>query len=330
MGKFFSFRYALLLGILLFSIGSYRYVMKHDPYADTVISEYDMPYAAIDSVKDSSLVKSPSIINNDKVLNVLGVSITLGESADSILDKLGSPSRIAKTEMDFDYYVYNNNYSKLLLVAIKENELVGYYTDSIDFNYLDITSGSSLDKVNSSLNTDFTMEYVLTHITGDYTLHIFMDKIGTGKATGISVLSADVKESGYTADIMRDIELLVYDLTNSIRKRNGLPILSWSSTAAKAAAKHSIDMAENRYFDHYNLYNKNPGDRLKEEGIYYQSIGENIIAGYEDAIISSHAWFNSPDHRNNILNKSYRSLGVGFTYLEKSIYKTYITQMFYR
>lgn len=330
MGKFFSFRYALLLGILLFSIGSYELVMKHSSHADTINSEYDKLYDAVDSVKDSSLIKSPSVIHNDKTLNVLGTYIALGESADSILDKLGSPSRIAKTEMNFDYYVYSNNYSKLLFVAISDKKVVGYYTDSIDFDYLEITSGSSLDKVNSSLNTNFAMDYILTHITENYRLHIFMDKIGTGMVTGMSLLSTDVKENGYTIDIMRDIELLVYDLTNSIRKRNGIPILSWSSTAAKAAAKHSMDMAENLYFGHYNLYNKNPGDRLKEEGIYYQSIGENIIAGYENAIISSHAWFNSPEHRSNMLNKSYTSLGVGFTYLEKSIYKTYITQVFYR
>ena len=157
-----------------------------------------------------------------------------------------------------------------------------------------------------------------------------MDEIGSRTVTGLYLLSIDSNEIGYTVENMRNIELIVYDLTNSIRKRYGIPILSWSSTAAKAAKRHSIDMAENAYFDHYNLYNKTPGDRLKEEGIYYQSIGENIIAGYENAIISSHAWFNSPEHRDNILNKNFKSLGVGFTYMEDSIYKTYITQNFYR
>lgn len=349
MGKLFSFRYALLLSILLFSIGSYSLVKKYiytnkeedisflqqDHSAatmdlDTVNPEFDMLGAAIDSLKDSSLVKNPFLIQNDKALNVSGTWITLGESADSLQDKLGSPSRIAKTEMDYEYYVYNNNYKKLLFVAIKDNEVAGYYTDSLDFNYLGISSGSSLERVNRSLNTDLTMNYVLIHTTEQYALHIFMDEIGGGIVTGMSLMATDVKEKDYSAEIIRDKELLIYDITNSMRKRNGLPILSWSSTAAKASAKHSIDMAENRYFDHYNLYHKDPGDRLKEEGIYYQSIGENIIAGHENAIISCHAWYNSQEHRDNILNKKYTSLGVGLTYMEDSIYKTYITQMFYR
>ena len=65
-------------------------------------------------------------------------------------------------------------------------------------------------------------------------------------------------------------------------------------------------------------------------GITFQYLGENIIAGYGTAIISTHAWFNSPDHRENILNKNFRNLGVGFTYIKDSDYKTYITQLFYR
>jgi uncharacterized protein YkwD len=282
-----------------------------------------------DNINNPDYDKSNDNID-DKTLNVLGTQILLGESVNSVLDKLGSPNRIAKTEMDFEYYVYNNNYSKLLFVAIKDNKVVGYYTDSIDFNYLGITSGCSLDKVNKSLKLDFSMDYVLNHTTDAYILHIFIDDIGSQLVTGISVFASDLKVNGYTNEAIRDIELLVYDLTNSIRKRNGIPILSWSSTATKAARKHSVDMAQKRYFDHYNLYNKNPGDRLNEEGIYYQYMSENIIAGYGTAIISSHAWFNSLEHRDNILNKGYMNLGVGFTYQEESVYKTYITQTFYR
>ena len=134
--------------------------------------------------------------------------------------------------MDFDYYVYNNNYSKLLFVAVRDNKVVGFYTDSIDFYYFGITYGCDLNKINISLNTSFTMDYMLTHKTELYTLQVFMDELGTNKVTGISLLTSDVKANEYTTEILRDTELLIYDLTNSIRKRNAVPILSWSSTAA--------------------------------------------------------------------------------------------------
>lgn len=350
MRKKLSFRYALLLSIFLFNVSSYGCVIDYNLLSqeqdisfiqrdkigealtyDPIILENDELDIHIDSeVKDTIPATINPLLDDEKTLLVLGTKISLGESVDSVIKKLGSPNRIAETELDFDYYVYNNNYSKLLFVAVKDKKVVGYYTDSIDFNYQGITSDSSLDMVNDILNMDFTMDYILSHTTDTYTLHILIDQIGTQKVTGISVLDINVKADGYTSKTMKDMELLVYDLTNSIRKRNGLPILSWSSTASKAARKHSIDMAKNSFFDHYNLSGKDPGDRLREEGISYSSIGENLIAGYGSAIISSHAWFNSSEHRANILNKKFRNLGVGFTYQEDSIYKIYITQNFYR
>lgn len=328
MGKLFSFRYALLISILLLSISSYGFVKAYFPTQNK--SDNPTIQQSQDTITESSLITIPPLLHGDKVINVLGTNISLGESTEGIINKLGSPSRIAKTEMDFSYYIYNNNYSKLLFIAIGDNQVVGFYTDSIDFDYLGITSGCSLDEVNRILEMDYDMNSVLTHTTDTYTIYILLDEIGTQGVTGIFLLGADVNEAEYTSEVIRDVELMVYDLTNSIRRRNNIPLLSWSSSAAKASRKHSIDMAENRFFDHYGSYNKSPGDRLKEEGIHYQSIGENIIAGYGTAIFSSHAWFNSPEHRENILNKDYRSLGVGFTYQEDSIYKTYITQKFFR
>ncbi len=341
MGKVFSFRYALFLSIILFSIGAYgcknKYVSPNKDQGPSSIhsvinpikTDNDIKYENSDNIDKSSLT-NPIPLHKDESISVHGTWISLGESEESILNKLGNPNRLYKSELDFDYYVYNNDYSKLLYVAINDNKVVGFYTDSIDFNYLGITSDCSLDDVNQSLATDYKMSYILTHPSDTYTLYVFMDEMETQKVTGIFLLLNDFQENKFTNDLLKDVELMVYDLTNSIRKRNGLPILSWSSTASKAARKHSKDMANNKYFNHYDLYNKNPGDRLKEEGIYYQSIGENIIAGYGTAIISSHARFNSLDHRENILNKDYNNLGVGFTYSEDSVYKSYITQVFYR
>lgn len=305
MEKIFSFRYALLLVIFLLSL--------NEP-----------------TNQDINPVNTNPIINNEYTLNALGTTIYIEENTESILSKLGNPSRIIEIEKGFEFYIYNNNYNKLLFVAINDDKVVGFYTDSVDFKYLGISPSSSLEDVNGILGTDYPMDYIIAHKAGTHTLHVLIDEIGTKKVTGILVLDEDVEYIGYSAKSIKDTELLVYDLTNSMRKRNGLPTLAWSSTAAKAARKHSTDMANNNYFNHYNLYGKSPGDRLREEGIYYKNMSENIIAGYGGAIISTHGWFNSPEHRENILNKDYRCLGVGYTYQEESHFKTYITQMFYR
>ncbi len=247
-----------------------------------------------------------------------------------VISKLGQPGRIVETEYDFEYYVYNYNYRNLSFIAVKDSQVVGFYTDSLSFYYLGITPDSDVNEVNQRLNSDYKLSTII-NIEDDHVIaKLLMDQEGTGKVSGIYVLSKQVKEDGFRESVMRSIELLTYDLTNSIRARNNVPLLSWSSSAAKASRKHSLDMAEKHYFSHISPDRKRPGDRLYEEGLSYQSIGENIIAGYGTAILSCHAWFNSPEHRNNLLNPDYISLGVGFVYQEGSEYGTYITQDFYR
>lgn len=266
---------------------------------------------------------APYLILGDKLLS-------LGEGVDSLIRKLGIPGRIADTEYDFDFYVYNRDYRNLIFVAVKNDLIEGFYTDSLLFNFKGIASGSSLKEVNRVLNSNHTPADIISYETEGYNVMILMDHADTGLVTGIYVLSKNVTEDGYDDSVMKNAELLNYDLANSLRIRNGLPAFAWSSTAAIASRKHSTEMAEKDYFDHISLDGKLPGDRLREEGISVQRVGENIIAGYGSAILSNHAWFNSPGHRKNLLNPDYICLGVGFVYDEDSTYKTYMTQNFYK
>jgi uncharacterized protein YkwD len=285
--------------------------------SDTIVSE-----------NNTAPVNAPVEAGDE--LNVRGTSVSLGESLDSVLNKLGDPGRIADTEYNFEYYIYNNDYNRLLFVAIADNKVVGFYTDSLDFNYRGISSGADLDTVNAALDKTFSLSEVLKHAKDGYTIKVLMDKLGTKAVTGIYVLSDSVAEDEYTESVLRNIELMVYDLTNSVRVRNQSSVLSWSSSAAKASRKHSVDMATNDFFDHINQKGEKPGSRIRAEGISYRTSGENIIAGYGSAILSNHGWFNSSSHRSNMINTDFRYLGVGFTYDSESTYKTYITQNFYR
>jgi uncharacterized protein YkwD len=278
----------------------------------------------------SSPMPSQTPAERMSVLTIKGTSLTLGEDEESVIKKFGKPGRIVDTEYDFDYYVYNNDYKNLSFIAMKDGLVTGFYTDSLSLQYMGITPASDIGEVNRQFNSSYRLSEIITINDESVTAKLLMDAEGTGKVIGIYVLSNKVKEDGFTDSVLRSTELLTYDLTNSIRARNDIPVLSWSSSAAKAARKHSLDMAVSRYFDHVSPDGERPGDRLNEEGLTYQSIGENIIAGYGTAILSCHAWFNSPGHRENLLNPDYKCLGVGFTYQEDSKYKNYMTQEFYR
>ena len=82
------------------------------------------------------------------------------------------------------------------------------------------------------------------------------------------------------------LELRVHELINQQRRNNGLSSLSYDTSLASIARKHSADMAQNNYFSHYNLQGLDLPGRgnqvgyscYKNYGSYYTTgIAENIM-----------------------------------------------------
>lgn len=347
MKRHFLYRHAVFISIILMGILFYLYnLLPHShPFQYTFIStlssdvtDSSSDHPSYNEGGSSAASGTPSLTPaptetpaaTDAVINVRGATIALGEDKDSLVKKLGAPFRIDTTEYDYEYYIYNNDYRRLLYVAVRDDKVIGYYTDSIDFDYQGINSGSDISTVCTVLNQSFSMSDILQHKEDTYTVQVLMDKLETKKVTGIYVMSNDMQLVDYTDDVLKNEALMVYDLTNSIRLRNNEAILTWSSSAALAASKHSQEMATDDLFSHTNLKRESPGDRLRAEGVYVKSDAENIAAGFGTAITSIHKLFNSTTQRNNILNKKFRYIGVGFAYVPDSTYQTYFTQNFYR
>ena len=82
-------------------------------------------------------------------------------------------------------------------------------------------------------------------------------------------------------------------------------------------------MLDKGYFSHTSPTYGSPFDMMKSFGITYRSAGENIAYGYSTPQAVVNAWMNSSGHRANILNSSYKQIGVG--YVAKG---NYCTQMF--
>ncbi|MDX6739793.1 CAP domain-containing protein [Actinocorallia sp. A-T 12471] len=119
---------------------------------------------------------------------------------------------------------------------------------------------------------------------------------------------------------MTKVELKVLELTNAERAKAGCPALKANAKLARAAQKHSKDMAVNNYFSHTSQDGRSPWDRIKAEG-YMDPGAENIAAGYPTAAAVVKGWMDSSGHRANILNCKLKALGVGE-------YKNYWTQNF--
>jgi uncharacterized protein YkwD len=54
-----------------------------------------------------------------------------------------------------------------------------------------------------------------------------------------------------------------------------------------------------------------PGDRITRAGYTWSAYGENVAYGYATPEQVMNGWMNSPGHRANILNCSFKEIGVG-------------------
>ena len=113
-------------------------------------------------------------------------------------------------------------------------------------------------------------------------------------------------------------ELSFLQLINQYRQSNGLGTLLLSDTISDASTKHSSDMAKYDFFAHdtvqsdYFPAGSTPWDRMRICGYDYNTaMGENIAAGYANAQAVFTGWKNSPGHNANMLNASYRVIGIG-------------------
>ncbi|MEV0411302.1 sigma-70 family RNA polymerase sigma factor [Streptomyces sp. NPDC050448] len=103
----------------------------------------------------------------------------------------------------------------------------------------------------------------------------------------------------------------VIALVNSERAKAGCGPLKEDSQLRTAAQGHSDDMAARNYFDHTDPDGADPGKRTTDAGYRWSTYGENIARGQQTAASVMDSWMNSAGHRANILNCSFKDIGVG-------------------
>ncbi|UZJ32835.1 CAP domain-containing protein [Streptomyces endophytica] len=109
--------------------------------------------------------------------------------------------------------------------------------------------------------------------------------------------------SGTAASILK--------LVNSERSKAGCSPLKLNAKLTKAAQDHSKDMAAHRNMSHTGSDGSDPGQRITRAGYRWSAYGENVAYGYSSPASVMKGWMNSPGHKRNILDCSFKELGVG-------------------
>lgn len=126
----------------------------------------------------------------------------------------------------------------------------------------------------------------------------------------------------------------LYRLVNAVRSQGydcgaagrfgPAPPLRYDERLARAAHRHSADMATHGFISHTGSDNSSVAERVAREGYRWSWVGENLAwsSGFDmtpQQVLSG--WLTSPGHCGNILNRNFTEVGLGKV-------DTYWTQVF--
>lgn len=147
------------------------------------------------------------------------------------------------------------------------------------------------------------------------------------------IINNSTSEGATEYQFMAEVEQMIFKKVNEERAKAGVPALTYNTAMEKYARIKSKDMGDREYFSHNDPEGKLITDRMRSDGVSYNTWGENIayIGGVSDPTALANQfmtnWMNSQGHRENILSTNFASIGVG---VYKIGNKVYATQEFYR
>lgn len=277
--------------------------------------------------------------------------LKLGDCAEHVTALLGPPARREPSALGYEWWIYNQDPNQYIQVGIAAGKVVDIYSNSPRARIGPITLGTPFETLSNRypLQQVVSFSYAgadveIRNLTSERPLVMvknsglifYLDQHNEKRVTAMRIigqlqlLQGGFYETRWTfrgqspnfdppplsvkaqAAVNAAHERQILDLVNVIRHRNNLPRLRWNEQAAQVARQHSREMKENHYFDHVSaITGWDPFERLRQAGLAYQLAGENIAAGFVDAIEAHESWMNSLDHRTNVLEKAFTDLGVG-------------------
>lgn len=146
-------------------------------------------------------------------------------------------------------------------------------------------------------------------------------------ATPAATMPAGEATADATPEV-REAELTIAQSVNDERREQGLEPLETRADLALVARQYSQRMLEEGFFDHVDPQGNDVADRVREAGILFTAVGENIYKGQgpvDHTETAVDGWMRSPGHRENILREVFTQTGVGMARRGNTVY---VTQVF--
>lgn len=116
----------------------------------------------------------------------------------------------------------------------------------------------------------------------------------------------------------------IIDLVNYARQEKGLELVAKNSKLMQSALAKAEDMKNKNYFEHVSPEGLEPWFFAEKVDYKYKTFGENLAEGFFSAETVHEGWMNSEGHRENILNKDFKEMGVGIVAFEQNGLSSYL------
>jgi uncharacterized protein YkwD len=123
---------------------------------------------------------------------------------------------------------------------------------------------------------------------------------------------------------MAVLEDAIVGRMNQVRRAHGLRPLRLNRSLKAASLYHSRDMGRRGYFEHDSISGTPFWRRIERfypsRGYRSWTVGENLLWGTDryGAAFAVREWMESPPHRQNILSRDWREVGIGAVYFARA------------
>ena len=137
------------------------------------------------------------------------------------------------------------------------------------------------------------------------------------RVTTLSPARTSAPQRTRASSAMALLENTVIERMNKVRRAHGLRPLRLNSRLRAAALFHSNDMGRRGYFEHDSLSGTVFWRRIERfypsRGFRSWTVGENLLwgSGTYGAAFAVREWMNSAAHRENLLSREWREVGIG-------------------
>ena len=139
--------------------------------------------------------------------------------------------------------------------------------------------------------------------------------------TGYNATTNDLKEEATSLTTEnKNINNEILNYLNVYRAEVNVDNLKLDNTLTIAANIRALELAYSQKFDHERPNGSKFHTAITEIGGTWNYVGENIAGGYTSAKSVSEGWKNSPGHYSNMINSSFKKVGIGHVYVDKTHY----------